>query len=1034
MTSVRRSGWQGKLQIEQCYNQNARQRLYQELSDYLSLRALRTKELLTPRSGVGALDEDVAEEQEEDAESDGKKDPGEHLEAGREEPEIPTEDVEQGGDEDGAGAPAEAAILNDGAENKEEQGEEGPAEGEIAGVVAGEYPGADKDPVGEDGEDGEGPGFDAGDEGVALVAEQRGLAKEEEHGDAVDDGGHGEGLSLEIIEVDPHADGGEDKAAADAEGAELPDAVGEDKGAEEEEDAHLGAGIGDEADDEAREGGDRDEEVEVDEKANGRAPGVGEIGEIAEPFVGHLGGDVDDHRGDGGGPPRPGEDVRIRREEEVVEREDEEELADNGETPDAGEGAVDEEDEGEETGADDPTLGVEVGADGEVSEIGQGERVEEGDAEGPGAGTGDALAGPPGQQKERDGRDGGGAPPGEFLTILGREDDEDERGDEEDLRQGGQFVEGEVVDDVGEDEGGEGEGRRERGIAELGAQRGVDERDGEDAVAGGGEDNGVAFHRAVADFAAGIPRADEHDERADEAEEPRMMRVNGDFPEEKDRGEKGGGVGADGEDAVAGERARDADEEGLDEQEHGAGHAGEDHDDAGGEEREALRGVGAHDVDGVDVSEAGEAGRDEKDDAGVEEGPADSAGTVAGDVGGEGHQDGEQGVIEGEDEKADGATEIGFAGDDDSGREDEPREGEIDGVGREGKRAAGIEDDVAVGIDEEAVEQREIGADDAECGERGPAVADEEDRSGGGEDKIDAHGEPADRRDGGADVGDDDGEDGEGLGFLFLGKAQDVDRPGEENHAGDERAGDDLDGIEKTGGVGGQIKPSERDDGDGAADEEGTFAFSFHAVAPQDGEEADDGADGKKAGVADGLLDFRHGENQGQRDDGEKEAHADEQAAEVNFGRARSDGSRRLGEIGRDGRKREAGHFCARGGNGGKQRLDRERRQGGLLKTDARAGFERAKLRVKLLQRLLEVRLLAAQRLEEVAIFGCHCSSLLCRLQRLAQVRREEKGISCEVVMGSWRAKVVPPRRLISLRPFGPAACGQYAISDLDSG
>ena len=185
----------------------------------------------------------------------------------------------------------------------------------------------------------------------------------------------------------------------------------------------------------------------------------------------------------------------------------------------------------------------------------------------------------------------------------------------------------------------------------------------------------------VPDFAAARPGVDQHDERAAEAEQPGMMRVDGDFPDEKERGEKAGDVGADGEDAVAGKGAGDAEEKAS---RSAAGQrardAGEDDDDAAGDEREALRGVGAHDVDRVDLGEAGEARGDEEDEAGVEQRPADGAGAVAGDVGGERQQPGQRAVVQAEKGEPLAAAESGRGGEDDRGGEDEPRDDEINGV------------------------------------------------------------------------------------------------------------------------------------------------------------------------------------------------------------------------------------------------------------------------------------------------------------------------------------------------------------------
>lgn len=109
------------------------------------------------------------------------------------------------------------------------------------------------------------------------------------------------------------------------------------------------------------------------------------------------------------------------------------------------------------------------------------------------------------------------------------------------------------------------------------------------------------------DFAAGEPGVEQHDEGAAEAEEPGMVGIDGDFPDEEEGGEKAGEVGTDDENAVSGKGTGETEEEGLEHEDRAAGDAGEKDDDARSEEREALGGIRGHDFIRIDFGKADKA-------------------------------------------------------------------------------------------------------------------------------------------------------------------------------------------------------------------------------------------------------------------------------------------------------------------------------------------------------------------------------------------------------------------------------------------
>ena len=217
--------------------------------------------------------------------------------------------------------------------------------------------------------------------------------------------------------------------------------------------------------------------------------------------------------------------------------------------------------------------------------------------------------------------------------------------------------------------------------------------------------------------------------------------------------------------------------------------------------------------------------------------------SVSGDVGGEGEKSGQRAVIQAEKDDAFAAAKGGDARHEHGGGEDDPRADEINGVGRERQRLAGIEDDLAVLIEHEAAQENEVGADEAEVGERGPTVAEEKNDDGAGEKEIGGHGKAADGIDGGAEIGEGDGEESEGLGFFLVGEGEDVNGPKKQEETGDERALDDADGIEIVRGVERDVEAGETEGEQGAA-EDGQAVLE--ALGPHGDAEAGEAAVGRE--------------------------------------------------------------------------------------------------------------------------------------------------------------------------------------------
>ena len=112
-----------------------------------------------------------------------------------------------------------------------------------------------------------------------------------------------------------------------------------------------------------------------------------------------------------------------------------------------------------------------------------------------------------------------------------------------------------------------------------------------------------------------------------------------------------------------------------------------------------------------------------------------------------------------------------------------------------------------------------VGAEQTEIRDGGPAVAEQEEDGGDGEEEVGRHAETVDGGDGGTEISEGDGEEGERGGAEMIGEVEDVDGPKDEERAGEKRAGDDADGREGLGGVEDDVEPGEAEAEQGAREE-----------------------------------------------------------------------------------------------------------------------------------------------------------------------------------------------------------------------
>ena len=164
-------------------------------------------------------------------------------------------------------------------------------------------------------------------------------------------------------------------------------------------------------------------------------------------------------------------------------------------------------------------------------------------------------------------------------------------------------------------------------------------------------------------------------------------------------------------------------------------------------------------------------------------------------------------------------------------------------MGPERKRAPGIEVEFAVFIDDQPPQEGRVGADEAEGREHGPAVAQHEGDRRGGEDEVGAHGEHPDRIDGGADVGERDGEKPEGLRFFPLGQEQDINRPKQQQQPLEEGAMDDSQRIGIIGRVDRDVETGQAGGHEGAPEKDQMGLLALEALAQGGDEDADQSHD-----------------------------------------------------------------------------------------------------------------------------------------------------------------------------------------------
>ena len=219
----------------------------------------------------------------------------------------------------------------------------------------------------------------------------------------------------------------------------------------------------------------------------------------------------------------------------------EKELAHRRERPEPGHRAESEKSAREKTRADEPVRGVGIGPDGMLGEPDQGERVDEIQRPHPEAVTDDPLARPPGQEGQGDDSHRRDARLWKPLARFEREEHQALGGEQEDLRQGRQFVEWNQVDRKGEGYRREGQGGGQSAFAQFRDHGESDQAERQRAIIGG--DRGEVPLREMLKLLGlpdlpGFPGVEEQDGGADSGEHPGMMRVDFDFPAEKKQAKK----------------------------------------------------------------------------------------------------------------------------------------------------------------------------------------------------------------------------------------------------------------------------------------------------------------------------------------------------------------------------------------------------------------------------------------------------------------------------------------------------------------
>ena len=280
------------------------------------------------------------------------------------------------------------------------------------------------------------------------------------------------------------------------------------------------------------------------------------------------------------------------------------------------------------------------------------------------------------------------------------------------------------------------------------------------------------------------------------------------------------------------------------------------------------------------------------------------------------------------------------------------------------------------------MEHREIGAERAEGGQGGPAVAQQKGRRKGRQDQVGAHAERGDGIYGRAEVGQDDGQNAQGLRFSPFGQEQGVKRPQQQENAAQERARYFPGQHEPEQVVEGEVKAEQSRD-EQQASEKGAGGSAIEALADDQDNgagqaEQPEFAHGAEAGVH-VKMQIGPAREQEQRQDKNTCADTRDPPAEMGLER----GPRGCGN-GRQGRNRR--ELDPGGGGWDGRQLDRLRRmrkgrQKSFRRHGREKGFGRAATGPRLkgakpgrepFHHLLEVGLLPAQREEHVAIFVGH--------------------------------------------------------------
>ena len=185
-------------------------------------------------------------------------------------------------------------------------------------------------------------------------------------------------------------------------------------------------------------------------------------------------------------------------------------------------------------------------------------------------------------------------------------------------------------------------------------------------------------------------------------------------------------------------------------------------------------------------------------------------------------------------------------------------------------------------------------------------MAQEKDDRRAGQEQIGREAESSHRIDRGAEVGEDDGEEGEAAGTFPFREKKDVTRPEQKQEALGQRAADDPDRVETVGGVEGDVKAAQPE-----GQERAGKGAPLHPQGRDDEPGAERSAQAENPGRSEPGKEVGMGEaeDEDEGDDTEDRADAGEPAAKLKLKR----GPRRRG-----GNVRGSGGsawFCGKGGN-----------------------------------------------------------------------------------------------------------------------